>query len=94
MRNFSDGRGLKLKPLSVEAATHDWSHVSNFPIHYRTLHDVTDEVIKSLCLEALRRCEGNRRYAARTLGMARDSLYRRMKCFGIGPEDRTKDEPD
>jgi DNA-binding NtrC family response regulator len=53
--------------------------------------DVTDEVIKSLCLEALRRCEGNRRCAARTLGIARDSLYRHMKRFGIGPEDRTND---
>ena len=91
---LSDGRSLKLKPLSVEAVTHDWSHVSNFPIHERTLHDVTDEVIKSLVLEALRRCEGNRRCAARTLGIARDSLYRHMKRFDIGPEDRTKDEPD
>ncbi|MFH0960589.1 MAG: sigma 54-interacting transcriptional regulator [Pseudomonadota bacterium] len=90
---LSDGRSLQLKPLSVEAITHDWSHVSNFPVHERTLHDVTDEVIKSLCLEALRRCEGNRRCAARTLGIARDSLYRHMKRFGIGPEDRTKDEP-
>jgi DNA-binding NtrC family response regulator len=91
---LSDGRSLKLTPLSVEAVTHDWSHVSNFPIPERTLHDVTDEVIKSLVLEALRRCEGNRRCAARTLGIARDSLYRHMKRFDIGPEDRTKDEPD
>jgi DNA-binding NtrC family response regulator len=47
------------------------------------LHDVTDEVIKSLCLEALRRCEGNKRCAAPVVGISRDSLYRHMKRFGI-----------
>jgi transcriptional regulator of acetoin/glycerol metabolism len=47
-----------------------------------------------MCLEALRRCEGNRRCAARTLGIARDSLYRHMKRFGIMSENQTKDELD
>ena len=60
----------------------------------RTLHDVTDEVIKSLVLEALRRCEGNRRRAARMLGIARDSLYRHMKRFGIMSENQTTDQDD
>jgi DNA-binding NtrC family response regulator len=89
---LSDGTILKLGPPSVEASPHDWSHVSCFPVHERTLHDVTDEVIKSMCLEALRRCEGNKRCAARTLGIARDSLYRHMKRFGIESENQTKDE--
>ena len=91
---LSDGTILKLGPPSVEASPHDWSHVSCFPVHERTLHDVTDEVIKSTCLEALRRCEGNKRCAARTLGIARDSLYRHMKRFGIESENQTKDELD
>ncbi len=90
----SDGRSLSLTLPSVQQSPHDWSHVSSFPVQERTLHDVTDEVIKSLCLEALRRCEGNRRCAARTLGIARDSLYRHMKRFGITSENQTKDEPD
>ena len=89
---LSDGTILKLGPPSVEASPHDWSHVSCFPVHERTLHDVTDEVIKSMCLEALRRCEGNKRCAARTLGIGRDSLYRHMKRFGIESENQTKDE--
>jgi transcriptional regulator of acetoin/glycerol metabolism len=55
--------------------------------------DVTDEVAKSLCLEALRRCEGNKRCAARTFGIARESLYRHMKRFGIMSENQTKDKP-
>ncbi|MFH1116380.1 MAG: Fis family transcriptional regulator [Pseudomonadota bacterium] len=42
----------------------------------------------------MRRCDGNRRCAAHTQGIARDSLYRHMKRFGIVEEQRTKDEPD
>jgi PAS domain S-box-containing protein len=91
---LSDGRSLSLTLPSGKASPHDWSQVYSFPLQERTLHDVTDEVIKSLVLEALRRCEGNRRNAARTLGIARDSLYRHMKRFGITSENQTKDEPE
>ncbi|MFA6224503.1 MAG: sigma 54-interacting transcriptional regulator [Desulfomonilaceae bacterium] len=91
---LSDGHSLSLTLPSVKASSEDWSHVSSFPVHEATLHDVTDEVIKSLILEALRRCEGNRRSAARMLGIARDSLYRHMKRFGIMSENRTADEDD
>jgi PAS domain S-box-containing protein len=91
---LSDGHSLRLTLPSGKASREDWSHVSSFPLQERTLHDVTDEVIKSLCLEALRRCDGNRRCAARTLGIARDSLYRYMKRFGIESENRTEDQDD
>jgi DNA-binding NtrC family response regulator len=91
---LSDGIKLNVALPAAEAHAEDWAHLSTFPEHERTLHDVTDEVIESLCLEALRRCDGNRRCAARTLGIARDSLYRHMKRFGIEREDRTKKEPD
>jgi two-component system, NtrC family, response regulator AtoC len=80
---LTDGQNLNLALPSIGANHQSWSHVSSFPVHERTLHDVTDEVIKSLCLEALRRCEGNRRCAARVLGISRDSLYRHIKRFGI-----------
>ncbi|MFH0823146.1 MAG: sigma 54-interacting transcriptional regulator [Pseudomonadota bacterium] len=90
----SGGKNLHFALPSIDATHEDWFHRSVFPVHERTLHDVTDEVIKSLCLEALRRCDGNRRRAARMLGIARDSLYRHMKRFGIGHEDQTKDEAD
>ena len=91
---LSDGHRLSLTLPSGKASPQDWSHVCSFPVHERTLHDVTDEVIKSLVLEALRRCEGNKRCAARKLGIARDSLYRYMNRFGIESENQTKDEPD
>jgi PAS domain S-box-containing protein len=89
---LSDGRSLSLTLPSGKTSPQDWSHVSSFPLQERTLHDVTDEVIESLVLEALRRCEGNRRHAARTLGIARDSLYRYMKRFGIESENQPKDQ--
>ena len=80
---LSDGHNFCVALPSIDTSHESWTHVSSFPEHERTLHDVTDEVIKSLCLEALRRCGGNRRCAARVLGIARDSLYRHLKRFGI-----------
>ncbi len=88
---LSDGQNFNVALPSIAAGHQNWSHVSSFPANERTLHDVTDEVIKSLCLEALRRCGGNRRGAARTLGIARDSLYRHMKRFGIEGDNPTAD---
>ena len=55
----------------------------------RSLRDVTDEITKTMCTAALQRCGGNKREAARLLGIARDSLYRYMKEFGIESKDRT-----
>ncbi len=91
---LSDGKKLNVALPSVDANHEVWSHKSTFPENERTLHDVTDEVIESLCLEALRRCDWNRRCAARTLGIARDSLYRHIKRFGITSDSQSQDEPD
>ncbi len=49
----------------------------------RTLHEVTDEVTRVMCLDALRHCNGNKKEAAKRLGIARDSLYRYLNQFGI-----------
>ena len=91
---LSDGKKLNMALPSVDVNHKVWSHVSSFPEHERTLHDVTDDAIESLVLEALRRCDGNRTFAARTLGIARDSLYRHMKRFGITSENRTAEQSD
>jgi transcriptional regulator with PAS, ATPase and Fis domain len=88
---LSDAKKLTVALPLVDASDQSWSHVSSFPEHERTLQDVTGEVIKSLCLEALRRCEGNKRLAARVLGISRDSLYRYVKRFGIEGDNPTAD---
>jgi len=48
----------------------------------RTLDEVTSEVTKVLCREALRVAK-SKTAAARMLGISRDSLYRYMKKFGL-----------
>ena len=57
-----------------------------------TLHEVTDEVVKVLCGEALKCTDGNKKEAARILGISRDSLYRYMKKFGMEPDEETLSE--
>jgi DNA-binding NtrC family response regulator len=90
----SDDQILNVALLAIHATHQSWSHASSFPPHERMLHNVTEELIESLILEALRHCEGNRRSTASVLGIARDSLYRRMKPFGIKTESQSMNAPD
>jgi DNA-binding NtrC family response regulator len=66
----------------------DWHFTVGFP-ETKDLHDLSSQLIKELCLEALRRSRGERKKAAALLGISRDSLYRFMKNFGIKSENRT-----
>ncbi|MBI5248825.1 MAG: sigma-54-dependent Fis family transcriptional regulator [Desulfomonile tiedjei] len=52
----------------------------------RKLREIMDEVVKSVCSNALRQCRGNKREAARILGISRDCLYRHMKRLGMDKE--------
>ncbi len=90
---LSEGESLRLSLPALTASAQAWSITSTFPLAGRTLHSVTDEVIESLCVEAMRRAGANRRKAARLLGISRDSLYRYLKRFGLERENRTTDEP-
>lgn len=49
----------------------------------RTLRNLTDEITRAVCREALSRSHGNKKEAARILGIARDSLYRHIKHLEI-----------
>lgn len=61
----------------------DWTHTVHFP-EKRSIHDVTDDVKRSLIVEALRRSGGNRSRAAKSLGITRFSLHRLMRLLGVG----------
>ncbi len=89
---LSEGESLRLSLPALTASAQGWSVTSTFPIAGRSLHNVTDKVIESLCVEAMRRAGGNRRKAARLLGISRDSLYRYLKRFDLERESRTPDE--
>jgi len=85
-----DGKRFELQlPVLEGGLRHEhWCFTVTFP-EGRGLRDVVDEITESLCLEALRRSQGNKKAAARLLGIARDSLYRYLKQFGIEPEEGT-----
>jgi PAS domain S-box-containing protein len=86
----SDGGAIDLTALQLrmdkEGPKTEWSFSTSFPFG-GTLQDVTDELTKSLLVEALRISNGNKKKAAQTLGIARDSLYRHMKKFGMETGD-------
>jgi two-component system, NtrC family, response regulator AtoC len=49
----------------------------------RTLHDVTEEISRTMCLDVLQRCNGNKKEAAKLLGIARDTFYRYLREWGV-----------
>jgi PAS domain S-box-containing protein len=83
---LSDGESLTLDLPSVSGARGDCLCEVRFSPD-RSLHEATDEVIRALCVEALKFCRGNKKQTAQILGISRDSLYRYLKKFGMEAED-------
>jgi PAS domain S-box-containing protein len=54
----------------------------SFPLG-RTLRSLMEEAATSICREAVRRSGGNKKAAARLLGVSRDSLYRYLKATPV-----------
>jgi len=73
----------------LEKSNENWSYSVGFPLD-RSLHEVTDELVESLCRAALRRSGGRKQEAARILGISRNSLYRYMKRLGLPLESGTQ----
>lgn len=80
-----DGGPLDLKLPSTSTTDDTWTRDLPFP-SYWSLRDVTNEVTKAMCIEALRRTGGNKKDAAKVLGISRDALYRYIRRFCIDPE--------
>ena len=79
---LSEAEKPRLALPFLKTGTERWSYQIQFPEN-RTLLDVTDDVIRTLCLEALRRSGGNKKDAASLLGISRHSLYRYMNKFRL-----------
>ncbi len=74
---------IGLPSTEPEQICSDWKHTVTFP-EGRNLRDIVEELSRILCVEAVRRCEGNKKAAAGMLGIARDSLYRYLKEMPVG----------
>lgn len=68
-------------PVGGEEET-EWTYQVSFPEN-ETLSDIVHGVTSSLCAEALRRSEGNRKQASELLGISRHSLYRYMRNYAL-----------
>jgi DNA-binding NtrC family response regulator len=77
---WQSGR-LKLNVPSPDPKTQDQSLRVDFTPG-KKLNELTKDVARSICIEAIRRNGGNRSAAARSLGMSRDSLYRHLRSDG------------
>ena len=79
---LSDSEKPRLIMPFLKSDTDNWSYQIQFPEN-RTLLDVADDVMRALCLEALRRSGGNKKDAAASLGISRHSLYRYMNKYRL-----------
>ncbi len=74
---LSDGKRFDVDSCIFDrSATTQWSHTVTLE-QGRGLRSVLDEVTKSLCLEALQRCQGNKKSAANLLALPV------IHCIGI-----------
>lgn len=70
-----DTGDLELLPPVSDVLTGEWSYKvpASSP---KTLHELTEDFRKSLCLEMIRRYGNNKKEAAQALGISRFSIYR------------------
>ena len=71
---------IGVSSLSLGESPGEWSFTTNFP-DGRSIHDVADDLKRSLIEEALRRSGGSRQEAARLLGISRHALAHQTKVL-------------
>ncbi len=70
----------------------EWTFTSSFPAA-RGLLEVRENLMRALCQEAIRRCNGNKTAAAKLLGISRNALYHHISGdFGKSDHDPNHDE--
>ena len=84
--------GKRFDVMLPAGAQREDGRAINVEFHGRTLRDVTEEITRHMCADALERCNGNKREAAKLLGIARDSLYRYLRQFGMLSDNGAEQE--
>lgn len=74
------------------SAETEWKFTSSFPAAQGLL-EVKEDLMRALCREAVRRCNGNKTAAAKLLGISRNALYRHM-TGGAHANDRGPERAD
>lgn len=64
------------------------------PLHGRSLHEVLEDAERRAIIEAFRVSHGNMCQAAKSLGVSRQTVYRRLEGLGFNVHDlrQTLDE--
>lgn len=79
---LSRGDRLELRP-----PTHSIRVPDSYPCVYirpdQTIAEAKDELMKTMCEDALRRAGGNKKAAADSLGVSRDAFYRYLRQYEI-----------
>jgi transcriptional regulator PpsR len=89
-RRAVEGRSTRSLPRSVEQLTELVGRVS-----LKELVRETTDVIERLCIEAaLELTRDNRASAAEMLGLSRQSLYVKLRRYGLGDLDGGEEDPD
>lgn len=87
---LSGGKNIDLSQSQLECVADRLPSGEFFTISFPesgTLQDATDQLTKAFCVEALKRSGGNKKTAARILGISRDTLYRHLQKFGLDHSD-------
>ena len=79
---LSDDGRIGVHSLALESSQSEWSFVSRFP-DTQSIHEVADDLKRSLIEEALKRSGGAKQEAARLLGISRHALAHQMKSLGL-----------
>jgi len=89
----SDSRTIRPEALSARIATNNWSTNLEAGVPSRRLGDIERQVLGKAVVDALRRAKGNISRAAAELGLTRQSLYRRLKRYGLVRTGDSEDAP-
>ena len=76
---LTSGTGTRLGALGTD----DWSLVTDAGAEKGTLKDRVEQVEKFILLEVLREHGNNKTSAAKTLGITREGLHKKLKQLGI-----------
>jgi DNA-binding NtrC family response regulator len=87
---LSQGKRLLLRPPSESVRV-----PASYPCVYlrpdETLAEAKEDLMRTMCEDALRRAAGNKKEAARSLGISRDTFYRYLRQHEIAGSDRPEE---